>query len=481
MAEAITEYSVQCNSIFSMFLRAGLLFVVQLQHIDGIRQIEEPNFVNPANFWNYLQHGQDWVQGSCPSRIRQSPIDFAVDASPPTSKLSFFYKAAKLPFDIRNDGHAVSANVATKGMGGITFDNAHYDLIKISFHSLSEHTFHGVHKPLEMHLVHKHPTGDSLVIVAIPVESPTPITPKGFLQRSNRSVAVGKQTPLMEKIAQGPYKVPNPYAPMHNTNIQAFLRSALPNPDETVKAQVSDMNPMELNELMEGGTFMEYAGSLTYPPCSEIVTWFVRRESIKVSDEQILVFHDELYRISNSKGNYRTTMPLQNRPITIRQAVEERPEIPPPDPAIPIGPNPRLDNEKRAMEWAQNSLATAKAARDYVNDLDSRMQAAAIAHANALAPDLMPENVAKKGAFKTTTPPPPVLDMEKQAESMAKSIATAAKEAIFDAAQRISVEAKRAAAEAAKEASRMAKGGASSLPTIPGAPAGALPDHLNLR
>merc|ERR1719335_800691 len=97
-----------------------------------------------------------------------------------------------------------------------------------------------------------------------------------------------------------------------------------------------------------------------------------RRESIKVSDEQILVFHDELYRISNSKGNYRTTMPLQNRPITIRQAVKERPEIPPPDPAIPIGPNPRLDNEKRAMEWAQNSLATAKAARDYVNDLDDR-------------------------------------------------------------------------------------------------------------
>merc|ERR1719335_316998 len=102
-----------------------------------------------------------------------------------------------------------------------------------------------------------------------------------------------------------------------------------------------------------------------------------------------------------------------------------------------------------------NSLATAKAARDYVNDLDDRMQKAAIAHANALAPDLMPENVAKAGAYKTTTPPPPVLDMEKQSEIMAKSIATAAKEAIFDAATRISVEAKRAAAEAAKEAAHM--------------------------
>lgn len=450
-----------------MFLRTGFLFVLQLRVTAGYQRSRQVPF--PGFFFDYNKHGEDWVQGSCPSRIRQSPIDFD-DASPPTAKLNYEYKVVKAPFDISSNGKVFSGNFAKRGVGGITFDNSHWDLLNINFHSLSEHTFHGVHKPVEIQMVHKHPTGDALVIVAIPLESPTPI---GFLQKSNRSFALRKQTPIMEKIAQGPYKVPNPLSPKHNPNLQVFLRSALPNPDETVKAQVSEMEPLDLNELMEGGIFMEYAGSLTAPPCSEIVTWFVRRDPIMASDEQILVIHDELYRYSNSQGNFRATKPLANRPITVRQAVEEKPELAPPDPSIPIGPNPRMDNEKRAMEAAQNSLATAKAARDYVNDLDRRMQAAAIAHSNALAPDLFPENPAKKGAYKTTTSPPPVMDFAAQGEMMAKSIATAAKEAIFDAAKRISVEAKRAAAEAAKEATQIAKGGGA----LPGAPASAYDLH----
>jgi hypothetical protein len=276
-----------------------------------------------------------------------------------------------------------------------------------------------------------------------------------------------QQNPVLEKIAQGPYFVPNPDLPSHNSNLQAFLRSAMPNPEEIVKAQVSENTPFDINELMEGGIFLEYAGSLTAPPCSEVVTWFVRRDPIKASDKQVLVIHDELYRITSSKGNYRATMPLQNRPVVIRQAVEERPTVVPADASVPIGPNPRTDNEARAMEWATNSLNTAKAARDYVNDLDSRMQAAAIAHANALAPDLMPENPQAAGQKAGPTPPPPPVDLSKQAEQIAKDISTAAKEAIHDAALRISVEARNAAAEAAKEASKMAAGG--GMPVLPGA------------
>lgn len=467
------------QNLLSMILCRGLLFAAHLQLIQGIQRIrhsisadskqQPPDLVN---FFDYSQHGEDWVHGSCSSRVRQSPIDFD-DVRPPSEKLSYSYKVVKLEFDIANNGKYLSGNMAGKGVGGVTYDNAHYELMSINFHSLSEHTFRGMHTPVEIQLVHKHPTGDSLVTVAIPVESPTPITGYGgFLQRSNRSAALMQQNPVIEKIGKGPYMVPDENKPLFNYNIQAFLRSALPNPDEIVKAQVSDANSMDLNEMLEGGTFMEYAGSLTAPPCSEIVTWFVRREPIKASDEQILALHDELYRISTSKGNYRKTMPLRNRPITIRQAVQEKPEVIPPDPAIPIGPNPRLDNEARAMNWAQHSLSTAKAARDYVNDLDRRMQAAAIAHANALAPDLFPENPQAAGG--TTPPPatPPPLDIAKQSEIIAKSIATAAKDAIFDAAQRISIEAREAAASAAKEATKMAKGHMPALPTADTAPDG---------
>merc|ERR1719321_1176462 len=373
--------------------------------------------------------------------------------------------------------------------------------MNINFHAVSEHTFRGMHKPLEIHLVHKRSDSDALLVVAIPVESPTPIGGPGgglankpqFLQRSNRSLArqpvahgevFGGNTvnlvntgqgpspaPMPDKEGPGPYKVPDASLPKHNPTLQAFLRKAPPFPGASVKAQVNELTPMDINTLVQGGTFMEYAGSLTAPPCSEIVTWFVRRDPLMASDEQVLILHDDLYASSSAFGNYRTTMPLQNRPIGIRQAVKEEPPLTAPEMAIPLGPNPRTDREFRAMKWAKDALAIAQHSQNYVRDLDTRLRNAAVAHANALAPDLMPEHV-KAGA-----PPPPVnepsvepVDIAKVADSMSKSIATAAKEAIADATNQISIEARAAAMAAAKEATALAAG---AMPAIPGAPGAA--------
>merc|ERR1719321_990224 len=373
--------------------------------------------------------------------------------------------------------------------------------MNINFHALGEHTFRGGHKSLEMHLVHKRSDSDALLVVAIPVESPTPIGGPGgglankpqFLQRSNRSLArqpvaqgetFGSNTinfaateqspspsPMPDKQGPGPYKVPDASLPKHNPTLQAFLRKAPPFPGASVKAQVNELTPMDINTLVQGGTFMEYAGSLTAPPCSEIVTWFVRRDPLMASDEQVLILHDDLYASSSAFGNYRTTMPLQNRPIGIRQAVKEDPPLTAPEMAIPLGPNPRTDREFRAMKWAKDALAIAQHSQNYVRDLDTRLRNAAVAHANALAPDLMPEHV-KAGA-----PPPPVnepsvepVDIAKVADSMSKSIATAAKEAIADATNQISIEARAAAMAAAKEATAMAAG---AMPPLPGAPGAA--------
>merc|ERR1719316_1394862 len=413
--------------------------------------------------------------------------------SPASGKLQYTYQMVKSGFEILNNGHTIAANLAGKGYGGITYENAFYNLMNINFHSLSEHTFRGMHKPLEIHLVHKKSDSDALLVVAVPVESPTPIGGQGgglankgpapagaFLQRSNRSfgaapapaLAVHEETfgaassvistgsrhqqqnqqqPLQNKVAPGPYKVPSKDLPSHNPVIQGFLRSAPPMPGEFVKAQVNELTPMDVNLLPQGGTFMEYAGSLTAPPCSEIVTWFVRRDPIMCSDDQMVVLHDELYKISTAFGNYRTTMPLANRPISIRQGVKEEPPLKAPEMAIPLGPNPRTDREFRAMKWAKDALQIAQHSQNYIRDLDQRLRNAAIAHANALAPDLMPDHVLA-GGF---APPPSAdsgpqpVDIASTAESMAKSIATAAKEAIADATRQISIEAKAAAAVAA--------------------------------
>lgn len=495
----------------AMRILQGLVVVAYLQLAEGTRKTvgSAATVDSSGNFnFDYNRHGEDWVQGSCASRARQSPIDFEDYESPATGKLSYSYQEVKSEFDIGNNGHSISGQLAGKGYGGITYDNAFYNLMNINFHSLSEHTFRGMHKPIEIHLVHKRSDSDALLVVAVPVESPTPIGGSGgglankvFLQRSNRTVAPvvahevhgevfggatsiistsssrEQQGPIQDKVAAGPYKVPSPDLPSHNPTIQAFLRAALPNPGEVVKSHVSELTPMDVNQLLQGGTFMEYAGSLTAPPCSEIVTWFVRRDPLMASDDQVVVIHDELYRISTAFGNYRTTMPLQNRPIAIRQAVKEEPPLTAPEQAIPLGPNPRTDREFRAMKWAKDALAIAQHSQNYIRDLDTRLRSAAIAHANALAPDLMPESVKNgEGAVPASEPTGPApIDIAKTAESMAKSISEAAKEAIADATRQISVEAKAAAAAAAKEATQMVGGALPPLPGAPGAAPGAAP------
>merc|ERR1719378_1254734 len=159
-----------------------------------------------------------------------------------------------------------------------------------------------------------------------------------------------------------------------------------------------------------------------------MVTWFVRRDPVMVSDMQVVTLFDEIYASSQEFGNWRTTMPLNGRAVMIRQAVKEEPPLQAPQMSIPIGPNPRTDREFRAMKWAKDALNIAQASTAYVRDLDTRLRNAAIAHANALAPDLMPEHV-KAGA-----PPPGAgpegtkpIDIAKTAEGMTDAIAKAAK------------------------------------------------------
>merc|ERR1719160_1008375 len=149
-------------------------------------------------------------------------------------------------------------------------------------------------------------------------------------------------------------------------------------------------------------------------------------------------------------------MPLANRPVAVRQAVKEEPPPKAPEMSIPLGPNPRTDREFRAMKWAKDALKIAKSATDYTKDLDFRLRGAAQAHANALAPNLVPGMVATPPPAVPTQGPSPQ-DMAKTAEEMANVIADAAKMAIKGAANQISIEARAAAAQAAREATKMVK------------------------
>jgi hypothetical protein len=68
-----------------------------------------------------------------------------------------------------------------------------------------------------------------------------------------------------------------------------------------------------------------YKGSLTTPPCSEIVTWLVVNQPQAISREQVAAINS-LYRnntrFAGGKGNNRAVQPLNERLIYMRGTFE---------------------------------------------------------------------------------------------------------------------------------------------------------------
>ncbi len=64
-----------------------------------------------------------------------------------------------------------------------------------------------------------------------------------------------------------------------------------------------------LSILPKGKAYYNYSGSLTTPPCSEVVNWHVLKEPIEASKEQIEAFSKIL------DNNYRPVMPLNDRKV----------------------------------------------------------------------------------------------------------------------------------------------------------------------
>mmetsp|Transcript_77879 Transcript_77879/g.167038 ORF Transcript_77879/g.167038 Transcript_77879/m.167038 type:complete len:471 (-) Transcript_77879:86-1498(-) len=427
--------------------------------------------------YNYARHGQDWTAGQCASRSRQSPINFPDMSMPPTGTLSFTYEPAAATFEVSNNGNTFSADLAGLGYGGLTHENAWYNLLNVNVHAQSEHTFAGLHKQLELHLVHQRYDGDGIVVVAVPVDS---------------IMATGNATESMP--ALGLYTPPPPSDENFNSAVQAFLKVAPPQANMKVSVPGDEAMPMNLATLLEGGSFFEYAGSLTAPPCSEIATWLVRREPVLASTTQVQYLRDAILATTAGTGNYRSAMPLNGRAITVLQAVAgpappldaEEPNVAPVKQAAGA---PAAGRDAQAFEMAKEALRIAQASADYVRDLDRRLHNATDAHEEALgltpatspmesqvAPavtqvPLQPAGAAgpptlsgftePTGAARPTAPPtapstaPPTADVERAAQEMTASIAQAAKEAIASAAQQLSAEAKKAAVAAAREAAKV--------------------------
>merc|ERR1719424_1067703 len=84
----------------------------------------------------------------------------------------FKYDPAEKPLTIQNNGHAISTDLKGHGMGSITWEGGIFDVLSVNFHVHSEHTFRGKTYPLELHIVHREPETEHILVVAIPFDVP---------------------------------------------------------------------------------------------------------------------------------------------------------------------------------------------------------------------------------------------------------------------------------------------------------------------
>ncbi len=184
---------------------------------------------------------------------QQSPIDLA-DASEPTEDASLTTSYTTASGDVVDTGHAIQVN--TTG-DTLTYDGTSYELLQFHIHTPSEHTVEGDDYPAEIHLVHQ-AGNQQLAVLGIFVEEGEEAHPalEGWIQ--------GRDTTL-------------------SVNPGRFL------PDQQ--------------------SYYTYEGSLTTPPCSEIVRWVVMDQPIQASEGQL-----ETLRAKHD-GNARPVQPLNDRQL----------------------------------------------------------------------------------------------------------------------------------------------------------------------
>ncbi len=195
--------------------------------------------------------------GVCSTGTQQSPIDLqpmysAKMIAPATSWNSFS------PIVV-NNGHTIQVNVPEGS--SMELEGKSFKLLQFHFHHGSEHTIAGKQYPLEVHFVHQAADG-GLAVLGVFFEE-------------------GAQNETLAKIW---------------------------NDAPAVKGEIQSQAVIDPSKLLPiDQSRFRYEGSLTTPPCSEVVNWVVFKQPLTASAQQIEAFA-KIFAI-----NYRPVQPLNRR------------------------------------------------------------------------------------------------------------------------------------------------------------------------
>jgi carbonic anhydrase len=201
----------------------------------------------------------DSTYSTCSLGHAQSPIDIKGARSADLPALKFNYKA--VPLNIIDNGHTIQINYAAGST--LTVGDKIYSLQQIHFHHPSEEQINGHVSDMVAHLVHSDSEGH-LAVVAV----------------------------LLKKGAEN--------------SLLTTLWKNIPSQKEKA-VDVAGVQVDITNLLPTDRGYYTFAGSLTTPPCSEGVTWFVLKQQSSISANEIAAFA-KIY-----PKNARPIQPLNGR------------------------------------------------------------------------------------------------------------------------------------------------------------------------
>jgi carbonic anhydrase len=198
----------------------------------------------------------------CDDGTTQSPIDMAQFTETDLENIVFSYQLSNL--NMVNNGHTIQVNYDEGSF--IEVDGVRYDLLQFHFHAPSEHLIDSQPSDGELHLVHKSADGATAVVGLFLLQG----------EIENASLA-----PIFDNL------------PAEEGQVQ------------TIDTQINAGFFLPMGK----GTF-RYGGSLTTPPCTEGVSWFLMTLPIEISVEQFAAFTAII------DANNRPVQPVNDRAVT---------------------------------------------------------------------------------------------------------------------------------------------------------------------
>jgi len=243
----------------------SVVFAVALAFIPRLAAAQKSEAAHP---WSYQGEKGPTHWGNlkpeyavCKNGKHQSPIDIRNPKAADLPPIEFSYAPAA--YRIIDNGHSVQINIDSGGY--ITVGGRRLDLVQFHFHHPSEERIEGHAYPMVAHLVHKDAEG-KLAVVAV------------LLKR-------GHQNPFIEAVWKNlPLDVEQEHVP------------------EGATVDVSQLLPANR-------AYYTFTGSLTTPPCSEDVTWFVLKTPAEITKPEEAAF------AAKYPNNARPVQPLNGRVV----------------------------------------------------------------------------------------------------------------------------------------------------------------------